>query len=92
MNPENPIRLIEEEIVRQLSKRAVTSSLCPSEIARALQADETAWRALMPLVRETAAAMRDEGQLRITRRGVDMPAADLHHGAIRLARGPKFDR
>ena len=92
MNPENVARLIKEEIVRQLSKRAVTSSVCPSEIARALQTDETAWRALMPLVRETAAALRDKGQLRITRRGVDVPAANLHIGAIRLARGPKFDR
>ena len=92
MNSENAAGRITKEIVRQLSKRAVTSSLCPSEIARALQRDETAWRALMPLVRETAAAMRDEGQLRITRRGVDVPAAELHQGAIRLARGPKFDR
>jgi len=81
---------IAEEITRQLSRRAATSSICPSEVARALQADEAAWRALMPQVREVAAAMRREGRLRITSRNVDVTDNALHCGAIRLARGPGF--
>ena len=82
---------IAQEIVRQLSRRAAESSICPSEVARALQGDEAAWRALMPQVREAAAAMRDAGRLRITRAGVDVPSDELRRGAIRLARGPEFD-
>jgi hypothetical protein len=81
---------IAHEIKRQLSSRAATSSICPSEVARALQADELAWRALMPQVRAVAVLMRDEGRLRITRGGVDVSNEDLHRGAIRLARGPGF--
>ncbi len=81
---------IAQEIVRQLSRRAATSSVCPSEIARALQVDDEAWRALMPRVREVAVTMRDDGRLRITRGGVDVPSVELNRGAIRLARGPGF--
>ena len=81
---------IAQEIVRQLSRRAADSSICPSEVARALQSDEAAWRARMPQVRKVAAAMRNEGRLRITRGGVDVPNETLHRGAIRLARGPDF--
>jgi Protein of unknown function (DUF3253) len=81
---------IAQEIVRQLSRRAVHSSICPSEVARALQSDEAAWRALMPQVREVAAAMREEGRLRIARGDVDVPNEALHRGAIRLKRGPDF--
>jgi Protein of unknown function (DUF3253) len=82
---------IAQEIVRQLLRRAADSSICPSEVARALQSDEAAWRALMPRVREVAAAMRHAGRLRITRGGVDVSNEELHRGAIRLARGTDFD-
>lgn len=82
---------IAQEIVRQLRRRAADSSICPSEVARALQGDEAAWRALMPRVREVAAAMRDKGRVRITRGGVTVQSGDLHRGAIRLARGADFD-
>jgi Protein of unknown function (DUF3253) len=82
---------IAQEIVRQLSRRAADSSICPSEVARALESDEAAWRALMPRVREVAAALRDAGRLRITRGGVVVPDDALHRGAIRLARGADFN-
>jgi hypothetical protein len=81
---------IAQEIVRQLSRRAMESSICPSEVARALDSNEAAWRALMPRMRKVAAAMRDEGRLRITRGGADVPGDELHRGAIRLARGHDF--
>jgi hypothetical protein len=82
---------IAQEIVRQLSRRAADSSICPSEVARALHRDEAAWRALMPQVREVAVAMRKKGRVCIMRGGVDVPGDELHRGAIRLARGPDFD-
>jgi hypothetical protein len=82
---------IAAEIVRQLSRRAAAASICPSEVARALAREETAWRALMAPVREVAAHLRDGGRLRITRGGRDIDPATLHTGAIRLARGPNFD-
>jgi Protein of unknown function (DUF3253) len=82
---------IAQEIVRQLSRRAADSSICPSDVARALVSDEAAWRALMPRVREVGAAMREGGRLRITRGGKDVPGDSLHRGAIRLARGTNFD-
>jgi hypothetical protein len=82
---------IAAEIVRQLAKRAATSSICPSEVARALAREEGAWRALMTPVREVAAYLCDAGRLRITRGGRDIEPATLHTGAIRLARGPNFD-
>lgn len=82
---------IAQEIVRQLSRRSADSSICPSEVARALQSDEATWRALMPQVREVAAALRNEGRLRITRGGVDVSNDALDRGAIRLCRGPDLN-
>ena len=94
MVPASGQRLSEEqiaaEILRQLARRAADSSICPSEVARAL-ADDVAWRALMPRVREVAATLRDQGRLRTTRGGIDVTPAALHRGAIRLARGPGFE-
>jgi hypothetical protein len=82
---------IATEIVRQLARRAANSSICPSEVARALEGDGTIWRTLMPQVREVAARLRDAGRVRITRGGHDIDPATLHTGAIRLVRGPRFD-
>jgi Protein of unknown function (DUF3253) len=82
---------IAQEIVRQLSRRAADSSICPSEVARALQSDAAAWRALMPRVREVAARLRDQGLLRITRGAIDIAGEDLHRGVVRLARSSPAD-
>jgi hypothetical protein len=82
---------IDATIVRLLAKRAATSSICPSEAARALSSDEPTWRALMPRVRAVAKAGMAQGHLRITRRGADVAADAVDGGPIRLARGPSFD-
>jgi glucose/arabinose dehydrogenase len=74
-----------------LAKRAPSSSICPSEVARALSSDEPTWRALMPQVRRVAVTLMTDGRLRITRRGVDVAADDVDSGPIRLARGLRFD-
>jgi hypothetical protein len=78
-------------ITRLLSRRAGQASICPSEVARALAVDEAAWRALMPRVRTVAAIWRDAQRLRITRGGIDVSPGEESRGAIRLARGPRFD-
>jgi hypothetical protein len=76
---------IEATIFALLEARAPDATLCPSDAARALGADEAAWRALMPEVRRVAAALARAGRLRVTQRGLDVDALEAH-GPIRLAR------
>lgn len=61
-------------------RRGVGKTFCPSEPARALGPD---WRALMPLVRATAAAMQDEGLIQASQSGRPV-RADQARGPIRL--------
>jgi Protein of unknown function (DUF3253) len=74
---------IQHEILRLLSKRAATSSICPSDAARALCATEKQWRELMPQVRRVAYEMAERGEIEVTQRGV-VVKADEARGAIRL--------
>ncbi len=74
-----------------IARRAPSATICPSEVARALAPSEAAWRALMPRVRDQAAALATWQRVRITRRGAPVDADNLHRGAIRLGRGPRFD-
>ena len=76
-------RVIAEMINELLSARAATSSICPSEVARALESDDAAWRALMPEVRRVAAKLASQGKLRVTR-GDDIVDAQSEGGPIRL--------
>ncbi len=61
------------------------TSFCPSEVARAV--DPGAWRRLMPLVRELAAHLVEEGLLLCTQRGKRAHPL-LTPGALRLQRAP----
>lgn len=91
MAPEPTPKQIEAAIVELLARRSAASTICPSEAARALApGDEPAWRALMPHVRDVAQAMAGRDCLRITRRGQPVARGELHRGAIRLGRGPRF--
>jgi hypothetical protein len=57
-------------------------TICPSEVARAF--DPKDFRALMPAVREAAAALLVRGRIRVTQRG--QPVEPLTaRGAIRFA-------
>ena len=76
-------RVIADMINEMLSARAATSSICPSEVARALESDDAAWRALMPEVRRVAAKLASQGKLRVTR-GNDIVDAESEGGPIRL--------
>ncbi|SEV90102.1 DUF3253 domain-containing protein [Luteibacter sp. 329MFSha] len=77
-------------IVRLLDTRAPEASICPSDVARALADDETAWRALMPRVRDEASDLARDGRIVITRGERQLDPDDLGRGPIRLRRGPAF--
>lgn len=79
---------IAQAIEALLRARAPTSSICPSDAARHLQADE--WRPLMPAIRRVAATLARAGRLRITQgEHAVAPQAvedDSVRGPIRLRR------
>ena len=64
---------------------ARAGSICPSDVARALTSDEKAWRALMPRIREVAAALAADGLLQATRGNAVVDATSAG-GPIRLRR------
>ena len=72
-------------IFELLGKRSTGSTICPSDVARALASDESQWRALMPEVRRVAAALTAAGSLRVTAHGEDVDALRVR-GPIRLGR------
>lgn len=76
-------RVIENAIGELLSARAASSSICPSEVARALESEERDWRALMPEVRRVAAKLASEGKLLVTR-GEAIVDAESEGGPVRL--------
>ncbi len=77
-------------IVDLLRKRAPDASICPSDVARALKDNEAAWRALMPSVCKTAAALARAKCIVITQGTDRVDPAHVDHGPIRLRRGPMF--
>lgn len=70
-----------------LARRAPTSTICPSDEARAVGG--ATWRAAMPLAREVAARLADEGVVEVRQKGepVDVRTA---RGPVRIARGAGF--
>lgn len=74
---------IESAILRLCRERGAGLSICPSEVARSLAADESAWRALMPRIREVARELQSAGMIDVTQKSriVDPAAA---RGPIRL--------
>lgn len=81
MTPET----IERCILDLIAQRRPESSICPSEVARALAPDDAAWRALMPEIRAAAARLADLGRIRVTQRGRPVCARSAR-GPIRLSR------
>ncbi len=81
---------IERCMMKLLAGRSPESSICPSDVARSLASDETAWRALMPAVRKVAARLAEAGIVRITRGELTLSADETGHGPIRLRRGRGF--
>ena len=77
------------QMIESLIDQRHPSSICPSEVARALKAHEADWRALMPQVRAVALELARQGRLLITQRGNVLSADQPIVGAIRLCRGPE---
>jgi hypothetical protein len=73
-----------------LNKRVYPKTLCPSEVARSLSADElhvlgvNSWRDMMPALRELCFEMRDRGEIEILQKGEVVP---LEQG-LEETRGP----
>ena len=77
-------RRLEETILDLLAQRARTSTICPSDAARAVGGDdEETWRGLMEPARRAARRLVDRGEVVITQGGkvVDPSTAK---GAIRI--------
>lgn len=70
-------------IFQMLGQRAEGASVCPSEVARALEPER--WRPLMPMVRDVARALASEGKLEIRQRGEPVDPEGELRGPIRLA-------
>jgi hypothetical protein len=76
---------LEARIRAMLADRAVTSTICPSDVARSISKDEAVWRPLMDPVRRAARRMVAAGEVEITQGGsvVDPSTAK---GPIRIRR------
>ncbi len=81
---------IAHTIIALLQQRAPAASICPSDVARALAESETAWRALMQPVRDTAADLARAGTIIITQGNTRCDPDTIDVGPIRLRRGPGF--
>jgi hypothetical protein len=75
---------IAAEILRQTTERGPAKSICPSEVARALAAEEDAWRRLLGPVRATAIRLAREGQVEVLRKGKPVDPEAGIRGVIRL--------
>jgi hypothetical protein len=71
-------------ILDAAARRGPGRTLCPSEVARALDPD--GWRALMPAVRDQAARLAAEGLIAVTQAGLPVDARTAR-GPIRLGLG-----
>jgi len=72
---------IAQAIEALLRSRAATSSICPSDAARRLRADE--WRPLMPAIRRVAATLARDGRLQITQGDRQLDAGAIERGEVR---------
>ena len=73
--------------IRALTRRRDGSSICPSDVARAIGGES--WRALMPEVRRIASTLADGDEIVVTQKGetVDIRQA---RGPVRMIRGPRL--
>lgn len=70
-------------LLNLLRSRAAGATICPSEVARALE--PVYWRPLMPRVRDVAMTLAAAGELELHQRGrVIMPFSEIR-GPVRIA-------
>ena len=72
--------VLQSHLQRLLSAREPPKTICPSEAARAVSAQEledagaASWRDLMPAARACLGALRDAGAVEILQKGTVLPA------------------
>ena len=74
---------VEAQIFALLAQRKPHTTICPSEVARALVPEGGDWRHYMRQVRQVAQVLAHQQRLRVTRGGV-LVDATAHGGPIRL--------
>lgn len=79
---------IEAAMAALVQQRGPDSSACPSDVARSLSPDH--WRALIPLVREAASRLAQQGLIEIAQGGKAVSSIGPWTGPIRL-RLPRGD-
>ena len=82
-------RALENILVRLLAERASSATVCPSEVARAVEPQE--WRPLMERSRRAGRRLAARGVVVFRKQGriVDPSTAK---GAVRVGRGPAWGR
>lgn len=78
---------IAETILALLHKRAPGATICPSEVARALQV--SGWRSLMPRVRAIAAKLAEADRVELRQRGRVVASLSEIRGPMRIALVPE---
>ncbi|MGW4287883.1 DUF3253 domain-containing protein [Streptomyces sp. NPDC004673] len=77
---------LEQTIMSLLEQRAETSSICPSDAARAAYAgDDDGWRDLMEPARRAAWRLVSAGEVEVTRSGRPVKESEAR-GPIRIRR------
>jgi len=74
---------LEQTILRLLSERAESSTICPSDAARAIGGDE--WRDLMDPTRQAAARLVAQGLVDVTQGG-EVVDVKIARGPVRIRR------
>jgi hypothetical protein len=90
MNPDmrQAISRIDAEILSQVAARGPDKTICPSEVARALDPE---WQKLSSAVRRAAIRLAEAGQIDILRKGKRVEPAGVK-GVIRLrVAGPRTE-
>lgn len=72
---------LEQRILDLLGRRAPSSSICPSDVARDVAPDD--WRPLMQPVRDAAARLADAGRVVVTQ-GDDVVDVRTARGPVRI--------
>ena len=75
------IEAITDTLLRLAAERGPAKSLCPTDVARAVSAEE--WRPLLGAVRKVAADLARQGKIEILRKGKPINPDDMR-GVIRL--------
>lgn len=79
MNPDDQI--IRETVLSLVAQRGPGRTICPSEVARAVNPDD--WRPLMPEVRRVAGLLVAEERITVTQRGIPVDPEQAR-GPIRI--------